>query len=232
MSPEEAALPFADRTTAGRALGERLAAMHPVDPVVLALPRGGALVGLEVARALGAPLDLLLVRKIGVPFQPELAVAAVMDGAEPVIVVDEAIRAEIGIGQSYIDHRARIELAEIERRRRLWLGERAALPVAGRTAIIVDDGIATGTTVRAAIRGLRRRQPARLLLAVPVAPPDTVAQLRSEVDEVVCLAQPEVFGAIGLFYADFHQLTDDEVVRALAQAGAAGAAGKGDAGSH
>jgi putative phosphoribosyl transferase len=190
--------------------------MHLVDPVVLSLPRGGVPLGLEVARALNAPLDLLLVRKIGVPYQRELAVAAVMDGAAPVIVVDEAIRLEAGVAQSYIEQQARTELAEIERRRRVYLGGRAPLPVAGKTAVIVDDGIATGTTVRAAIKGLRQRQPARLVLAVPVAPPDTVDTLRGEVDDLLCLAQPEVFGAIGRFYVDFHQLSDEEVVRALA----------------
>ncbi len=209
-------LPFTDRAAAGRALGDRLARMRLVDPVVLALPRGGVPLGLEVARALNAPLDLLLVRKIGVPYQRELAVAAVMDGAAPVVVVDEPIRARAGIARSYIEQQARIELAEIERRRRAYVGGRAPLPVAGRTAIIVDDGIATGTTVRAAIKGLRQRQPARLVLAVPVAPPDTVAKLRDEVDDLVCLAQPEGFSAIGLFYVDFHQLSDKEVVRAFA----------------
>jgi len=209
-------LPFTDRAAAGRALGDRLARMQLVDPVVLALPRGGVPLGLEVARALNAPLDLLLVRKIGVPYQRELAVAAVMDGTAPVVVVDEPIRARAGIARSYIEQQARIELAEIERRRRAYVGGRAPLPVAGRTAIIVDDGIATGTTVRAAIKGLRQRQPARLVLAVPVAPPDTVAKLRDEVDDLVCLAQPEGFSAIGLFYVDFHQLSDKEVVRAFA----------------
>ncbi len=217
-SEVDPALPFVDRTEAGRALGRRLASLQPADPVVLALPRGGVPVALEVARALNAPLDLLMVRKIGVPFQRELAVAAVMDGAEPVIVVDEPIRAETGVQQAYIDQQARLELAEIERRRRVYLGGRAPLPVEGRSAIVVDDGIATGTTVRAAIKGLRQRRPARIVLAVPVAPPETVVQLQREVDDLVCLAQPEVFGAIGLFYVDFHQLSDDEVMRALAQA--------------
>ena len=209
-------MPFADRAAAGRALADRLVRMNLVDPIVLALPRGGVPPGLEVARALHAPLDLLLVRKIGVPYQRELAVAAVMDGAAPVIVVDEPIRAEAGVARSYIEQQAQIELAEIERRRRAYLGGRAPLPVAGRTAIIVDDGISTGTTVRAAIKGLRQRQPARLVLAVPVAPPRTVAELSAKVDDLVCLVQPEVFGAISLFYVDFHQLSDEEVVRALA----------------
>jgi putative phosphoribosyl transferase len=210
--------PFENRTEAGRLLGARVAALNPAHPVVLALPRGGVPVALEVARALDAPLDLLLVRKIGVPWQPELAVAAVMDGAEPVVVVEPRVRAEAGVKQEYIDQRAREELAEIERRRRTYLPDRAPIAVAGRTAIVVDDGIATGTTMRAALKGLRRRNPARLVLAVPVAPPETVDELRRDVDDVVCLAQPEYFGAIGYFYRDFHQLSDDEVIGLLRQA--------------
>lgn len=199
-------------------LGARLAALQLADPVVLALPRGGVPVALEVARALDAPLDLLLVRKIGVPWQPELAVAAVMDGAEPVVVVERHIQTETGVKQEYIEQRAKEELAEIERRRRTYLADRAPVPVAGRTAIVVDDGIATGTTMRAALKGLRRRNPARLVLAVPVAPPDTINELRQEVDDVVCLAQPSFFGAIGYFYRDFHQLSDDEVITLMRQA--------------
>jgi putative phosphoribosyl transferase len=210
--------PFENRSEAGRMLGAGLAALHLADPVVLALPRGGVPVALEVARALDAPLDLLLVRKIGVPWQPELAVAAVMDGAEPVVVVERHIQAETGVKQEYIEQRAKDELAEIERRRRTYLADRAPVPVAGRTAIVVDDGIATGTTMRAALKGLRRRNPARLVLAVPVAPPDTINELRQEVDDVVCLAQPSFFGAIGYFYRDFHQLSDDEVITLMRQA--------------
>jgi putative phosphoribosyl transferase len=215
---DDARPPFENRAVAGRALGARLAALQLVRPVVLALPRGGVPVGLEVARALDAPLDLLLVRKIGVPWQPELAVAAVMDGSEPVVVVEPHVQAETGVKQDFIDRRAREELEEIERRRLIYLAGRPAIPLAGRTAIVVDDGIATGTTVRAALKGLRRRHPARLVLAVPVAPPDTVAALRAEVDDLVCLAQPSFFGAIGYFYRDFHQLSDDEVIAALRQA--------------
>jgi len=216
--PEEFRSPFENRTVAGRALGERLARMKLADPVVLALPRGGVPVGLEVARALHAPLDLLLVRKIGVPWQPELAVGAVMDGGAPVIVVEPRVMAETGIDRKYIEDRAQQELEEIERRRGVYLAHRAPEPVAGRTAIVVDDGIATGTTVRAALRGLRQRKPARLVLAVPVAPPETIDALRAEVDDVVCLMQPAFFGAIGYFYIDFHQLTDDEVVALMRQA--------------
>ena len=209
---------FENRGDAGRRLGAQLRLLQLPDPVVLALPRGGVPVGLEVSRALGAPLDLLLVRKIGVPFQPELAVAAVMDGASPVIVVEERVRAETGVSRAYIDQRAQQELKEIERRRALYLADRKPIAVADRTAILVDDGIATGTTVRAAIRGLRQRAPARLVLAVPVAPPETIDELKSEVDVIVCLLRPPMFRAIGLYYRDFHQLSDDEVIAMMREA--------------
>ncbi len=207
---------FIDRAEAGRLLAQRLAGRQWTPPVVvLALPRGGVPIGAEVARALHAPLDLLLVRKIGVPWQPELAVAAVVDGEAPEIVVDEEVRAMGGIDRAYIEAQAKVELREIERRRRLYLGGRAPLALQGATVIVVDDGIATGTTVRAALKALRRRQPAHLVLAVPVAPPDTVRALRAEVDELVCLAEPEPFHAVGAHYERFHQVDDDEVLAAL-----------------
>jgi putative phosphoribosyl transferase len=210
-------LPFADRAAAGRALGECLASMDLSPPiVVLALPRGGVPVAAEVARCLSAPLDLVLVRKIGVPWQPELAVAAVVGGEPPEIVVDEEVQRFSGVGRNEIDEQAKHALAEIDRRRVLYLSGRAPLPLAGATAVVVDDGIATGTTMRAALKALRRRHPARLVLAVPVAPRDTVARLRSEVDDLVCLAEPEPFRAVGLHYDDFHQVEDDEVLAALA----------------
>lgn len=212
------ALPFADRAAAGRALAPRVAALAPVRPVVLALPRGGVPVAVEVARALRAPLDLLLVRKIGVPYQPELALAAVMDGAEPELVVDPTVQRETGIGTEVIDRLAQAQRAEVERRRTVYLGNRDAVPLSGCTAIVVDDGIATGTTVRAALQGLRQRRPARIVLAVPVAPTAVVDMLRSEVDALICLAQPEPFDAIGLYYRDFHQLDDAEVVALLDRA--------------
>jgi len=211
---------FANRTEAGRALAQRLLDAALVPPlVVLALPRGGVPVAAEVARALGAPLDLLLVRKIGAPWQPELAVAALVDGDPPDIVVDETTSRMCGVDRDYIDRQAGLEMREIERRRRIYLAGRAAVPVAGATVIVIDDGVATGTTIRAAMKALRRRHPARLVLAVPVAPADTVAELRAEADEVICLAQPEPFHAIGLHYGDFHQVSDDEVLAALRAAG-------------
>jgi len=157
----------------------------------------------------------VLVRKIGTPGQPELAVAAVVDGDPPEIVVDEEVKAYAMVEQDYIQAQALRQLDEIARRRRVYLRGRAPLPLAGATAIVVDDGLATGTTMRAALKALRRRNPARLVLAVPVAPHDTVSALRAEVDDVVCLYEPDPFRAIGLHYDDFHQVEDDEVLAAL-----------------
>lgn len=208
---------FRNRDEAGHALAARLLHLRLAAPmVVLALPRGGVPIGAVVARALGAPLDLLMVRKIGVPWQPELALAAVVDGQRPEIVIDEEVAGHCNVDPNYIEDQALVELREIDRRRKLYLQGRAAVPVEGCTAIVVDDGIATGTTVRAALKALRRSGPARLVLAVPVAPADTLAALRSEVDEVVCLSQPYPFRAIGDHYADFHQVSDGEVLAALA----------------
>ena len=212
-------IPFADRRAAGRALAAALRARRPRSPVVvLALPRGGVPVAAEVARALDAPLDLLIVRKIGAPWQPELAIAAVVEGDPPDLVVDEPARAALDVPHATIERQAAHELLEIARRRERYLGGRAAAAVAGATVVLVDDGIATGTTVRAALRALRRRAPGRVILAVPVAPPDVIAALGAEVDEVVCLATPEPFSAVGCHYVDFAQVDDDGVLAALASA--------------
>lgn len=215
-------VPFEDRRAAGRALAEALRARPPVAPVVvLALPRGGVPVAAEVARALRAPLDLLIVRKIGAPGQPELAVAAIVEGDPPDLVVDESTRAALRVPHGWIERQAAHELREIARRRERYLAGRAPLPVAGATVVLVDDGVATGTTVRAALRALRRRAPARVILAVPVAPPEVVDALRAEVDELVCLARPEPFAAVGCHYVDFRQVDDDAVIAALATTGPA-----------
>lgn len=209
---------FRDRREAGQMLADLLAARALTDPVVLALPRGGVPVGLEVARRLGAPLDLVMVRKIGVPHQSELAAAAVANGDSPEIVVNETVAGWAGLGRSEIEALAGVQLAEIARRRARYLAGRDPVDVAGRTAIVVDDGIATGATMRAALRAVRRRDPARLVLAVPVAAPATLAALAAEVDEVACVWQPESLGAIGSFYVDFTQVSDEEVVAILDEA--------------
>ena len=212
---------FINRTEAGRQLGQRLAEEHLPGPlVVVALPRGGVPVAAEVARRLGAPLDLLIVRKIGAPWQRELAVAAVVDGETPEIVIDEGISEATGADRAYIDRQAAEEWREIERRRRVYLRGRAPLPLAGTTVILVDDGIATGTTIRAALKALRRRGTIRTVLAVPVAPHDSLIALRNLCDGIVCLAEPQPFRAVGLHYQDFHQVGDDEVVAALESASA------------
>jgi predicted phosphoribosyltransferase len=174
-------------------------------------------VAVEIAAVLGAPLDLVMVRKIGAPVQPELAMGAVVDGSDPLVVRNEDVIAGLGVDEAAFTAACQRELAEIERRRRHFLGKRPPLEVAGRTAIVVDDGIATGATTRAALRAVRKRGPARLVLAVPVAPTSSLAELAGEADDIVCLEDHEMFGAIGMFYADFRQLTDQEVIEILAR---------------
>jgi predicted phosphoribosyltransferase len=210
-------MPFADRTEAGRKLAQALAAYKDQQAVVLALPRGGVPVAAQVAEALKAPMDLILVRKIGVPMQPELAMGAVADGATPLIVRNEDVIQLAGIEEAEFKRVCDDELAEIERRRKLYLGSRERIEVAGRVVIVIDDGIATGATTRAALRATRARGPKRLVLAVPVAPTSTLKELHAEADEIVCLEDYEVFGAIGFFYSDFSQTSDQEVIDTLAR---------------
>jgi putative phosphoribosyl transferase len=208
-------MPFKDRSDAGRKLAAALAKYTDEQPVVLALPRGGVPVAAEVAAALSAPLDLVLVRKIGVPFQPELAMGAVVDGDTPLVVRNEDVVRLAGIGEADFKAVCDSELAEIERRRQRYLGSRERVDVAGKTAIVIDDGIATGATTRAALRATRLRNPKKLVLAVPVAPTDSLAVMRQEADEVVCLEDHTAFGAIGFYYSDFWQVSDEKVIEIL-----------------
>jgi putative phosphoribosyl transferase len=208
---------FANRKDAGHRLAARLANYKDRHPVILAMPRGGVPVAAEVAAALHAPLDLVLVRKIGVPFQPELAMGAVVDGDSPIIVRNEDVIRMAGVPDSEFAAVCEKELAEIERRRRVYLGERKPVEVANRPVILVDDGIATGATTRAALRGVRMRKPSEIVLAVPVAPTDTIEALESEADTILCLESHVDFGAIGYFYTDFTQVTDEEVIEILAR---------------
>jgi putative phosphoribosyl transferase len=206
---------FQNRTDAGRQLAKALLKYKNRHPVILALPRGGVSVAAEVAAALDAPLDLLLVRKIGLPSQPELAMGAVTDGEEPTIIRNRDVIELSGISADEFDAVCEEERTEIERRRKRYLGDRARSKVKGQVVIIIDDGIATGATTLAAIRAVRRREPKELVLAVPVAPLDTINMLQPEVDAIVCLDTPEDLGAIGYFYRDFRQVSDDEVIAAL-----------------
>lgn len=206
---------FKNRADAGRKLALALAEYKSRDPVILALPRGGVAVAAEVAAALNAPLDLILVRKLGVPFQPELAMGAVTDGGSSIIVRNEDVIRHAGIDEAEFKAVCEAELAEIERRRVRYLGDRERAEIAGRTAIVIDDGVATGATTRAALRATRARNPKRLVLAVPIAPSDSLAELRGEADDVMCLEDHEMFGALGFYYRDFRQLSDDDVIDLL-----------------
>ena len=210
-------MPFKNRSVAGQQLAAALEGYKHQQPAILALPRGGVPVAAEVAATLKAPLDLILVRKVGVPFQPELAMGAVVDGSAPIVVRNEDVIRYSRIGEDDFQTVCDRELAEIERRRDRYLGHRRRVDVAGRTAIVIDDGIATGATIRAALRATHARGPQRLVLAVPVAPTETIAALREEADDVVCLENHEQFGAIGYYYADFSQVSDREVIEILAR---------------
>lgn len=210
---------FEDRPDAGRKLAERLRAYADrQDVLVLGMPRGGVPVAFEVAQALHAPLDVFLCRKLGVPLQEELAFGAIALGG--VRVLDEQIVEAAGLGRTEIDAITARERKELERREDVYRAGRAPLDVAGRTVIIVDDGIATGASMFASVRALRLLKPARIVVAVPVAPDSTCRRLGREVDELVCVHRPSSFYAIGQYYLDFKQLTDGEVVELLERAAA------------
>ena len=210
---------FTDRADAGRRLGQALVGRWPGQPVVvLGLPRGGVPVAAEVAAALGAPLDVLVVRKLGVPWQPELAMGAVAGGG--VRFVDPAVVRQLGVPADQVEAVTRRELVELERRERAYREDRPPAPVAGRVVVLVDDGLATGATVRAAVQAVRAAGPARVVVAVPVGAPGGCRALREVADEVVCLEEPDRFVAVGAWYDDFGQTGDDEVRRLLSAAGA------------
>jgi predicted phosphoribosyltransferase len=214
---EEGSTPrFADRHDAGRQLAERLLPLADEDPVVVGLPRGGVTVAEEVATALGAPLEILSVRKLGAPHNPEYGIGAIAeDGTR---VFDPEALAVLGIDNGTLEAIVARETAELRRRVAAYRGDTPALPLDRRTVIVVDDGVATGVTDTAALRAIRRLHPRRLVLAVPVCPPDSLARLRGEADDVVCLAAPPLLYGVGQWYRDFSQVGDSEVIAALGMA--------------
>lgn len=209
---------FMDRHDGGRQLAKALEGRNLKDPIVLALPRGGVPVAYEIARVLHAPLDLLMVRKIGAPGHPEYGIGGVVDGENPQLVLNDEIVQALQPDERYLAAEMHRQLHEIERRRQAYLGGRKPLPVRGRTVVLVDDGIATGGTMRVAIRALRKAGAERIVVAVPVAPRDTIDRIGKEADDVVCLSMPEPFHAVGLHYRDFDQTSDAEVVQLLDRA--------------
>jgi len=205
-------LPFQDRTEAGRLLGAQLATRSLANVMVLALPRGGLPVAKEVANALRALLDVVVVRKLGVPWQPELAMGALCGDTR---VLDNQIIREFGVSPSQLEAVATREAREMERREKLYRGGRPALDVRGRTVVLVDDGLATGSTMVAAVRHIRGLHPEKLIAAAPVCSWEACQRLQNEADECVCVARPEPFFGVGEWYADFHQVTDGEVQELL-----------------
>jgi len=206
---------FSDRRDAGRRLARLLRDYADEKPVVLALPRGGVPVAAPVAIAFGAPLDVVVVRKLGVPGQPELAMGAVVEAGRPVTIRNEAIIRVAHVSEAEFDEVRASELAEAQRRRELYVGRGRRLSLKGRAVIVIDDGIATGASMRAAVKAVRKQQPARLVVAVPVAARTSLAALRGEVDDIVCVDVRDDLRAIGVYYDDFEQVSDDEVIAAL-----------------
>jgi putative phosphoribosyl transferase len=206
-------LPFTDRAEAGRVLAGRVASLGLADPVVLALPRGGVPVAHEIAQRLGVPFDVLVTRKIGCPGQPELGVGAIAEGGEPVF--DAELLRRLGLTERDLDTTTRRERAELARRVTVYRGDRALPPIKGRDAVVVDDGLATGGTARAALGAVRAEGAARVVLAVPVGAAQTVLELSADADDVVVLAAPSAFRAVGQWYRHFEQLTDADVLALL-----------------
>ena len=211
--------PFADRQAAGQQLAQRLGHLAgQADTVVLGLPRGGLPVAAEVALALGAPLEVVLVRKIGAPMNPELALGAVAGSQGQVLILNDALMAQLGLTRSTVDRLATQARAELARRALLWGAGSTSDSLRGKQVILVDDGIATGATMQAALAALRQAAPARIILAVPIAGRDSLLALAKAADEVICLQSPASFGAVGAHYVQFPQVSDEEVSAILATA--------------
>lgn len=204
---------FVDRVEAGEKLAKALSKYKDEDCVVVAIPRGGVIVAEQVAKELHCPLDLIITRKIGAPGNPELAVGAVAGGNK--IIINQSVKEGLGVSEKYLLSEVTKQLSEVERRRKIYLGDKPPLKLTDKVVVLVDDGLATGYTARVAIDAIKKEHPARLIVAVPVAPRDTCDALATKADEVVCLAMPDIFYAVGQSYIDFSQTTDEEVVEIM-----------------
>jgi putative phosphoribosyl transferase len=206
---------FADRADAGQRLARLLTDMELDHPLIYALPRGGVPVAVEVAKRLAAPLDLLLVRKVGAPRNPEVALGALVEGADEQIVINEDVRQLSGADDTYIARAVAEQRAELERRKALYLRNRTRPDPRGKTVVVIDDGLATGATMKAALIGLKRMGPARIVVALPVAPKQALDDIAAQADDIICIYPVSSFRGVGAFYRDFHQLSDDETVTLL-----------------
>ena len=204
---------FKDRKEAGRLLAKALSEYKDKNPVILAIPRGGVVVAYEVAKSLNAPLDLIIPRKISAPDQPELAIGAVTE--DGTTILNQDILQYLRVPDDYIKAEVKRQEEEIKRRIQKYLGDKPRVPIKGKIVILIDDGVATGATIRAAIASIRKRKPALIVLAIPVGPIDTIEELRKDADRVICLMTPEPFFAIGQFYENFEQTSDEEVIQIL-----------------
>lgn len=208
------AAPFADRREAGRLLARELEAHRASRPVVLGIPRGGVVIAAEIAAGLDADIDIVLSRKIGAPQNPELAIGAISEDGQ--LFLDERVRTRLGVPESYVEQQRLVQLEEIARRIGRYRTVRPKVPLRGRAVILADDGLATGSTMQAALWAVKREQPARIIVAVPVGAPDSIESIAANADELLCLRAPEDFGAVGGFYRVFDQTEDSEVVEILA----------------
>ncbi len=204
---------FKDRRHAGELLAERLMPFRDQDPLILAVPRGGVAVAKPIWERIGGVLDLMITRKIGAPLQPELAVGAVT--GDGFLLLNDRLVKQLGVSTAYIERAAEAERAEIKRRLTLYRGEHPVNELSARTVLLIDDGVATGFTIKAALRGIKQHKPVELVLAVPVGPPEVLAGLRAEVDQLYYLESPHYFSAVGQFYRDFTQVSDAEVIEML-----------------
>lgn len=206
---------FEDRTEAGKSLLSEIQKLSLKDSIVVALPRGGVIVGKEISQGLQIPLDILLVRKLGAPFNAELAVGAIVEGQPPFVYLNETLIKVLKVSDEYLENEKKMQSQVLVRQNSTYRGSRVRVSLAGKSVILVDDGVATGSTIHAAILALKSQKPSQLIVAVPVAPPDAVSEMAKQVKDVICLSSPPDFQAVGQFFRNFAEVSDEEVIRVL-----------------